>query len=338
MLTTTNPRIALAGSVSFSRVTLETLIRHGANVVAVLGLDPSAAGPVSDYASLDDVACAANIPYFGFTKINAPEVVETLRECRPDVFFVVGLSQLVGEELMSIPVVGSVGFHPTPLPIGRGRAPVAWLTHDGTPGAATFFVLVKEADAGAVFVHEPFDVTPGQYAEDVIVSVRAAIERALDRWLPSLMAGEWSPLPQDELRATFFGKRAPEDGLIDWTRPADAIAALVRAASRPYPGAYTYALDHKIVVWRARVDDARFRGVVGRVLDVAADGSALVQTGQGLLRIEELEILPRTDRPRPKLGVGLKLGIALEDEIFRLGQRIAELERLIERLTTPSRK
>src|SRR5436190_11524534 len=120
-----NPRIVLAGSVSFSRVTLEGLVHHGANLAGVLGLDPSASEGVSDYARLDDIAEAAGAPYYAFTKINAPDVAETVKSWAPDVLFVVGLSQLIRDEIMSMPRFGSIGFHPTPLPRGRGRAPIA---------------------------------------------------------------------------------------------------------------------------------------------------------------------------------------------------------------------
>jgi methionyl-tRNA formyltransferase len=319
-------RIALAGSVSFSRRALQALVRHGADIVGVLGLDESASKNVSDFAPLDDVAAAVGAPHRGFTKINAPEVVEQLAAWKPDVLFVVGLSQLVDEKIMAIPRLGSVGFHPTRLPEGRGRAPVAWLTHDGRDGAATFFVLEQDADSGAIFVQEPYHVVPGMYGAEVIEEVRAAIDRGLDRWLPKLIAGEWQATPQDEARASFWGKRAPEDGLIDWSRPAEEIARLVRTASRPYPGAYTYARDAKLVVWRASVSDLPFRGVPGRILQRWTDGRALVQCGSGLLMLEDCE---REDREAVRLTTGQRLGYAAEDEINRLKREIAELRRLL---------
>lgn len=310
-------RIVLAGSVSFSRVTLEALVRHGANVVGVLGLDRAASKDVSDYARLDDVA---DLDYRDFTKINSPDVVEQIRAWQPDVLFVVGLSQLVGDEIMNIPRLGSIGFHPTRLPEGRGRAPVAWLTFDEAAGAASFFVLEKEADAGAIFVQEPFGVDRGAYASEVIESVRAAIGRALDRWLPRFLGGEWNPIPQDEAQASFWGRRAAEDGLIDWRSPAAEIARLVRTASHPYPGAYTYWRGRKLVIWRASEATLPFRGVVGRILHVASDASFLVQTGSGTLRVEEW------DAAGAKIAAGQKLGIVAEDAIPLLERRIAALE------------
>ncbi|HYO76577.1 MAG TPA: formyltransferase family protein [Thermoanaerobaculia bacterium] len=320
---TASPRIVLAGSVSFSERALAALIRNNANVVGVLGLAESASQGVSDYAALEPLAAGAAIPYRDFVKINTPEIVEQVRQWKPDVLFVVGLSQLVHADLMALPTTGAVGFHPTRLPRGRGRAPVAWLTFDEADGAASFFVLEDEADAGAIFVQEPFEVRPGAYAQEVIQSVRDAIERALDRWLPSLRRGEWNPVPQDEAKASWWAKRGPEDGLIDWSWPAVEIARLVRTASRPYPGAYTYARGEKLLIWRASVADLPFRGVTGRIVQTR-DGEVLVQTGDGLLRIEEHELPSGSTR---RLAVGQKLGYAVEDELHELRRRVEALEK-----------
>jgi methionyl-tRNA formyltransferase len=320
-------RIVLAGSVSFSRVTLEKLVSHHAHLVGVLGLSQQRAEKISDYARLDDLALAAGAEYLDFDNINSPEVVSSVERWRPDILFIVGLSQLVRDELIAIPTRGPVGFHPTALPKGRGRAPVAWLTYDSSPGAATFFLLVAEADAGPIFVQEPFEVPPRSYASDTVELVRMAIGRALDRWLPSLLAGEWEPSPQNEAEATFFGKRAPEDGLIDWKAPAAEIERLVRSTSRPYPGAYTYARDAKVVIWRATAEkESRYRGVIGRILDIDPAGLIRVQTGDGVLQIDEIEIVAPDAVRSSGLRVGAKLGTAIEDELLSIRRRLAALE------------
>ena len=330
-MTRVGPRCVLAGSVSFSRVTLERLIQHGANIAGVLMLSPARSANVSDYAPLDDLAAQYAVPCIEFTSINAPDVVDAVRRWEPDLMFVVGLSQLVKPELLAIPKMGCIGFHPTQLPRGRGRAPVAWLVHDAAPGAASFFLMDEGTDSGPLFVQEPFSIDGMTDSGTAIVVVRDAIGRALDRWLPKLLAGEWNPEPQDESKASYFGKRSAEDGLIDWSKPATEIDRLVRTASRPYPGAYTYAGDAKVLIWKTSLaGDIPFRGVTARVLKIADDGALLVQTGGGLLWIHELEIA--TIDAQPRIGVGTRLGYAPDDEIFSLRQRMARLERLVAEL------
>ena len=319
------PRCVLAGSVSFSRVTLERLLHHGAVVGGVLGLSASKSANVSDYARLDDLALARGVPYRDFESVNAPEIIDAVRAWHPDLLFVVGLSQLVKSELLAVPAMGCVGFHPTRLPRGRGRAPVAWLVHDAACGAASFFLMDEGTDSGPLFVQEPFAIDETTTSEQAISIVREAMGRALDRWLPRLLAGEWNPEPQDEAAATYSGRRGPEDGLIEWSHDAVAIDRLVRSAGRPYPGAYTYVGDAKVVIWRTSIERSlAFRGVVGRILKIAGDRSLLVQTGDGLLWIHELEIL--SAEPHPRMAVGTRLGYAAQDEVFELRRRVAQLE------------
>jgi methionyl-tRNA formyltransferase len=323
-------KIVLAGSVGSSRRTLQGLLRHRANVVGVLGLASGAAKNVSGYSRLDDLISGLDIPYVEFSKINQPDIVETVRTWKPDLLFVVGLSQLVKPELLAIPRIGTVGFHPTWLPEGRGRAPVSWLILDDRPGAATFFLMDEGMDSGAILSQEPFYVSDGDYASDAIEKLESAIDRALDRWLPQLIAGQWNPAPQSQKNVTYNGRRSPEDGLIDWSLPAKTIYNLVRATSRPHPGAYTYVKNYKLIVWRAELETKMpFRGVVGRILDIDNERGCLVQTGNGLLWLTELEFVSEnTQDTHPKLRVGMKLGYIPQDEVFAMKQRLTKLEEL----------
>ncbi len=328
-------RIVVAGAVSSTKLTLEALIRHGADVVGVLQLRGESSHTVTGFDSLDAVAGPAGIPCVTFRNINDDEIVDQVREWQPDLMFVVGLSQLVREELMAIPKLGSVGFHPTFLPAGRGRAPLAWLALDNGPGAASFFLIDDGIDSGPIFVQQPFEITPDDYAGDVGLKLLDAMTRALDRWLPELLAGKWDPKPQSEALATYNGRRGPDDGLIDWTRPAIEIHSLIRAASVPHPGAYTWAGDRKLIIWRASVEEhLPWRGVPGRILLTDPERGALVQTGDGLLWLTDASWGDDSTPciPARSLRVGWKLGLVLQDEVAVLRLRLSDLESRIARL------
>ena len=256
----------------------------------------------------------------------------------PDVFFIVGLSQMIKKDLLALPRLGCVGFHPTALPEGRGRAPVAWMALEGRSGASTFFMMNERADAGPILAQEPFTVTEADYSEDVVRKLEAAIEVALDRWLPKLKKGEWKAVPQAEERASFYGKRAPEDGIIHWEWPAAKILSLIRAASRPYPGAYTFVGKWKWIIWRAEQETAvPFRGVAGRILDFDESKGWLVQTGDGLLWLTqtEFEPVPAGELPLPP-KIGARLGYEAENEIHLLKKRLAALESRLSELENSS--
>ncbi|MBN2085525.1 MAG: hypothetical protein JW748_09915 [Anaerolineales bacterium] len=324
---TQEPVIVLAGSVHSSHLTLQALIRHRMRVTGVLGLAAAQSADVSGYTRMDALAREAGIPYAEFDDLNAPAIVAQVRLWAPDVFFIVGLSQMVKKELLLIPRLGCVGFHPTRLPEGRGRAPVAWMALEGRSGASTFFQMNERADAGPILVQEPFPVTDADYSADVERKLEAALTAALDRWLPRLKNGEWEAVAQDESKATYYGKRNPEDGLICWDWPAVKIQALVRAASHPYPGAFTFAEGRKLIVWRADVEpNLPFRGVTGRIVHHDKSKGPLVQTGGGLLWLTETEFENVAGGEPPKVRIGSQLGNAHETELSLLHDRIQALE------------
>ena len=327
-------RIVVAGAVTSTSLTLDALIRHGADVAGVLQLSRERAHTVTGYTSLDAIACQAGISCATFQNINDPEIVARARDWQPDLMFVVGLSQLVRDEMMAIPKLGCIGFHPTFLPSGRGRAPLAWLTLDNGPGAASFFLIDQGIDSGPIFEQEPYEIRPEDDAGDVLRKMETAMATALDRWLPRLLAGEWNPRSQDEFLATYNCKRGPEDGLIDWHRSALEIHALIRAAARPHPGAYCWSRDRRLIIWKAEQETRLpWRGVPGRVLQIDAERGVLVQTGDGLLWLTSLQYAdePSEVAPAAALRVGQKLCLTVQDELASLRQRVADLESRLER-------
>ena len=316
-------RIVLAGGVQSSRVTLERLVKHGADVRLVLGYEPKDASLVSGYVNLSGIARANQIAYAAFQSINTPAVIDRIRNTAPDVLFVVGLSQLISKDLLALPAIGSVGFHPTALPTGRGRAPLAWIVLDQAKAAATLFELQEDSDNGAIFIQEPVSVEEEDDATIVERKLLDALTRALDAWLPRLLAGEWRGTMQNEPEATWYGKRTPEDGLIQWSDAAANIARLIRATTRPHPGAFTFHGLNRVTVWACRAgDDSRFKGVTGRVLAVNSAGHVLVQSGTTPLWLTEYEV-ENASAANAGLKVNFKLGYHIELEINRILRQLS---------------
>jgi UDP-4-amino-4-deoxy-L-arabinose formyltransferase/UDP-glucuronic acid dehydrogenase (UDP-4-keto-hexauronic acid decarboxylating) len=108
-------------------------------------------------------------------------------------------------------------------------------------------------------------------------------EALLDEVLPKVKAGTAPRTPQDETKATVNGRRTAEDGLIDWTKPAEAVHNLVRAVAHPWPGAFTFAGARKLFVWKSAL--ANGSGHPGEVLStsplVVACGSGAIEIVQG---------------------------------------------------------
>ena len=289
MILASNPKIVLAGSVNSSRKTLEKLLQHNMNVVGVLGLDPSVSGNVSGYVDLGKLSKEMEFNFEYFKDINSDETVRFVKNCNPDVMFVVGLSQLVKKPLLNIPTFGCIGFHPTKLPEGRGRGAVAWLILEKAPGAATFFLMGEGMDDGPVIAQEEFEVSEKDYAQDVINKIIETTGSCLDQLLPKMKSGNLEAVQQNHSMATYLGKRNPEDGWIEWENSAEEIVRLVRAVSTPLPGAFSFIDGKKIIIDRASVESSiNHIGVTGRILEKSTEKGLLIQSGNGLVWLHEV--------------------------------------------------
>ena len=316
--------VLVIGAVGSTALTIELLLKHSFNIKGIVGHEPVNVTNVSGWSNLKQIAIDNQIDYIGYQNINTKEVLDFARDRSPEIIFAVGFSQLLGKEWFSIPKYGIIGFHPTPLPQGRGRAPIAWSVLELNDGAATFFLMDEGADSGAILEQEPYAIDNDDDSESFAVKCHNAMEKALNKLLPKLKRNEWYPLPQDEKEASWYGARRPEDGIIHWTDSAYSIDRLIKAAGRPYQGAYTYIGTDKLSIFESEIEEnIPIKGVVGRILLTDPKRGFLVQCGNGLIWIRDIDY--KGDK---QLKVGMKLDVRLEDEIISLKKEIEELWKL----------
>jgi methionyl-tRNA formyltransferase len=267
-------RTAFLGAVEGSRRALDALVLAGRAPDLVLTLPPEAAGRHSDYADLSPLARQGGSELAYTSNINDDETCRTLEALSPDLILVIGWSQICRGRFRSIPSLGVVGFHPAPLPLLRGRAPIPWTILIGLgETAASLFWIDEGCDDGDILMQSRFPVAPDETARSLYDKHIAELGRMLPEALSLVEAGVASRIPQDPSQASYGARRRPEDGLIDWTRPARDIETLVRAVGPPYPGAYTDLGGRSVVIETARVHQGapRYVGLPGQVQEVGPD-------------------------------------------------------------------
>lgn len=313
--------VLVIGSVKTTKHTIKQLVKNGFNVVGILGHEPKDNNLVSGWTNLRQLAKEYLIDFRGFKRVNDIEHIEWAASKDIDIIFAVGFSQLMSLDWLQMPKLGCIGFHPSFLPKGRGRAPIAWMILEKSYGSATFFLMGEGADDGPVFVQETFKVEDSDDASSIEIKIESAINKALERWLPELKNGVWNPVPQDELQATLTGKRSIEDGHINWNSSAYQIDRLIKASTKPHPGAYTYLKDQKMIIWKSSLEkEIPIKGVVGRILIIDQEKGFLVQCGEGLIWLKSITV---DDKIKPV--VGSKLGYNVEDEIFKIKQALKKI-------------
>ena len=182
----------------------------------------------------------------------APELLASVQAAQPDFLFSFYYRHMLPAGVLA--VAPAFNLHGSLLPQFRGRAPVNWaVLHGATATGATLHEMTVKPDAGAILARSAVPILPDDSAFDVFGKVTVAAEQALWGVLPALLAGTAPRLPNDLTQGGYFGGRKPEDGRIDWSRPAQQVYDLHRAVAPPYPGAFTELHGTRYVIQRARL-------------------------------------------------------------------------------------
>ncbi len=180
--------------------------------------------------------------------------IERVQAAAPDLLFSFYYRGILPPAMLQLPRLGAYNMHGSLLPKYRGRAPVNWAVLNGeTKTGATLHVMTSKPDAGDIVDQEEVEIGPDDTAIVVQRRVTAGAVRILERRLEELKAGTAPRRPQDEFAATTFRQRRPEDGRVDWTRPAGEVHNLVRAVTHPFPGAFTDIFGGKTFLWETRL-------------------------------------------------------------------------------------
>lgn len=228
-------KIVALGTSEFLACCVRGFVRSGEHqIVEIIAL--SAAVSPDNSVDLTPVCRELSITYKEVEDINSPVVKSHLRSLAPDIIFS-AWPRILDAEVLTIPTLGVIGSHPTALPFNRGRHPLHWQIVLGlTASKLSFFWMNEGVDSGPVILQTSYAIDP----QDTIVSLN---QRVNDLGylgcsvLSALFLEESisSAQPQNRKHANVWRKRDRHDVLIDFRMNGDAILALVRSFTEPYP-------------------------------------------------------------------------------------------------------
>ena len=227
---------------------MDEIYREGGKLDLAITLPDDVARDKSGRVYLDTFCNKRKIHLIKTPNVNNNEVIEAALDL--DWLFIIGWSQIARERLLDAPKCGVLGIHPTLLPVGRGRAAIPWAILKGLDETGvTLFKLDTGVDTGPIVAQRRIELASDETASGLYEKVNDE-HRALirDAW-PRLASGEVEFSPQDDSAATVWPGRKPEDGEILRSMTVYEVDRLVRAVTRPYPGAFLDQRGHRLRVW-----------------------------------------------------------------------------------------
>jgi methionyl-tRNA formyltransferase len=263
---------------------LKVLLAGGVDVALVVTHQDSASENIW-FESVVSLCETEGIPYITPDDPNAPALLAQIQAAQPDLLFSFYYRHMLPQAILD--VAPAYNMHGSLLPRFRGRAPVNWaVLHGATEIGASLHEMTVKPDAGAIVAQQAVPILPDDTAFEVFGKVTVAAELALYGVLPALLAGSAPRIPNDLAQGSYFGGRKPEDGRIDWNKPAVDVYNLHRAVAPPYPGAFTDVGGQRYVIERARPyrgDSGAINGmppglavVDNAIVGVCGDGHALL--------------------------------------------------------------
>jgi len=307
-------RVVFLGSGSFAIPSLEALLEAGHDVAAVVTQPDREKGRGRALAPppLKPVASARGLKILQPRRVREPEAVAALKALAPEIQVVVAYGQILPRSVIDVAPRGTVNVHASLLPRYRGAAPVQWAIVNGETETGVTTMLIDEGlDTGPILLAETTAIGDEETAD--VLESRLAVQGAdlLLRTLTGLERNRIAPRPQDAARATLAPLIKKEDGLIDWSRSAEAIARRVRGF-HPWPGAHTSWHGRGLRILRARAA-AGGAGAPGTVLAIDRDGLVVAAGEDTTVRL--IEVQPESRKPMPAAA-------------FAAGARLAPGERL----------
>lgn len=244
----------------------------------------------SVYDSIIQFCNEKEIPSYSLT--GRCDISQIIIDNNPDICFVIGWYFIIQKKTLDRVPYGFLGIHASLLPAYRGHAPLVWAMINGEKETGySIFQLEDGVDTGKILYSEGIEIDEADYISDVLKKVEDSTINFFSRKYRDILKGQFQWEDQQGM-GSFGAKRIEEDGKIEWNKDSKAVYDFVRAQSDPYPGAYTFFREKKLIVWRAKKVSGIFYGTCGQVAYIDAETKNVgIICGKGsAIELEEVEI------------------------------------------------
>ncbi|MGO1059799.1 methionyl-tRNA formyltransferase [Planococcus sp. FY231025] len=283
-------KIVFMGTPAFSAPILRMLAEEGYDIVSVVTQPDRPVGrkKVLTATPVKEEALRLGLLVYQPEKLKNPEELQHVLDLSPDLIITAAFGQILPSEVLQAPKLGAINVHASLLPEYRGGAPIHQAIIDGKEETGvTIMYMVDRLDAGDIISQKAIPIEREDHTGSMFEKLSVVGMELLRETLPSIIEGTNPRTPQDEERVTYARNISREQERIDWSKSAEAIYNQVRGL-HPWPVAFTTFNDQNMKIWWTEPAASRKSGCPGEVLELT-DNAILVQTGEGVLAITDLQ-------------------------------------------------
>ncbi|BAY13263.1 methionyl-tRNA formyltransferase [Calothrix sp. NIES-2098] len=332
-------KIVFFGTPQFAVPTLEKLLNHPDIEVLAVVTQPDKRrerGNKLTPSPIKTLATAANLPVWQPQRLKKhTETLNKLQETDADAFVVVAYGQILSQNILDMPKLGCINVHGSILPKYRGAAPIQWCLYNGESETGIATMLMDAGmDTGAMLLKA---TTPIELLDNAYTLAERLATLGADLLLETLFKlerQEITAIPQDNSEATYAPLIKKQDYSLDWSKSAMQLHNQIRGfypnctasfrnqalkitATVPLGSAYSYKLPPELEKITHKLPDlSTLSGSPGEVVNITKGIGAIVQTGEGMLLLREVQLAGK----RPQSGWDFVNGTRLTvGEVFEKG-------------------
>lgn len=281
--------IIFMGTPDFAVPSLSKLIeKYGVKAVLTQPDKPKGRGKKLAYSAVKEEAVKHEIPVYQPIKLREDaELIQKLKDLKPDFIIVVAFGQILTKEVLDIPKYGCINLHGSLLPMYRGAAPIQWAVINGEKVSGNTTMLMDVGiDTGDMLLKDEVEIPDSMTAGELFDLLKVRGADLLVKSIEGIIDGSITPEKQGD--ETFYAKPLDKNiASIDWNKSSIEVHNLVRGLN-PWPIAYTNYNDERMKIFETEVLKEDTSKEPGTIIDVSKNG-VKVACKEGVLLIKKVQ-------------------------------------------------
>jgi methionyl-tRNA formyltransferase len=205
-----------------------------------------------------------------------------------DVLISVNYLFLINKNLISLPNRIAFNIHGSLLPKYRGRTPHVWaIINNEKETGITAHQIDKGCDTGKIIEQIKVPILENDTGGIILDKFNKLYPILVESVLNKIETDTVILKQQNDSKSMYFGKRTPENGRIDWEWSKERIFNWIRAQADPYPGAFTYYNQHKVIIDNINYTDYGYNYNMKNGL-ILSTSPLLIKTTNGVIKVVKM--------------------------------------------------